>query len=26
MVGADIAPLGADAVSELNKLFDWAEK
>lgn len=26
MVGADIAPLGAVAVSELNKLFDWADK
>lgn len=26
MVGADIAPLGANAVLELNKLFDWAEK
>jgi ATPase family AAA domain-containing protein 3A/B len=26
MVGSDIAPLGPMAVSELNKLFDWAEK
>lgn len=25
MVGADIAPLGKDAVTELNKIFDWAE-
>jgi ATPase family AAA domain-containing protein 3A/B len=25
MVGSDIAPLGPMAVSELNKLFDWAE-
>jgi ATPase family AAA domain-containing protein 3A/B len=25
MVGSDIAPLGPLAVSELNKLFDWAE-
>lgn len=25
MVGSDIAPLGASAVTELNKLFDWAE-
>jgi ATPase family AAA domain-containing protein 3A/B len=25
MVGSDIAPLGAGAVTELNKLFDWAE-
>ena len=25
MVGSDIAPLGKDAVTELNKLFDWAE-
>ena len=26
MVGSDIAPLGPMAVSELNKLFDWAEE
>jgi ATPase family AAA domain-containing protein 3A/B len=26
MVGSDIAPLGPMAVTELNKLFDWAEK
>ena len=26
MVGSDIAPLGTKAVSELNSLFDWAEK
>lgn len=26
MVGSDIAPLGPLAVTELNKLFDWAEK
>jgi ATPase family AAA domain-containing protein 3A/B len=26
MVGSDIAPLGANAVLELNKLFDWAER
>ena len=25
MVGSDIAPLGSNAVAELNKLFDWAE-
>lgn len=25
MVGSDIAPLGPMAVTELNKLFDWAE-
>jgi len=25
MVGSDIAPLGKDAVTELNKIFDWAE-
>ena len=25
MVGSDIAPLGSNAVTELNKLFDWAE-
>ena len=25
MVGSDIAPLGSDAVTELNKIFDWAE-
>jgi ATPase family AAA domain-containing protein 3A/B len=25
MVGSDIAPLGTDAVTELNKMFDWAE-
>jgi len=25
MVGSDIAPLGSNAVQELNKLFDWAE-
>lgn len=26
MVGSDIAPLGADAVTELNKIFDWAQR
>jgi ATPase family AAA domain-containing protein 3A/B len=26
MVGSDIAPLGPMAVTEINKLFDWAEK
>lgn len=26
MVGSDIAPLGPTAVSEINTLFDWAEK
>lgn len=26
MVGSDIAPLGPMAVTELNKIFDWAEK
>jgi ATPase family AAA domain-containing protein 3A/B len=26
MTGSDIAPLGPQAVSELNSLFDWAEK
>lgn len=26
MVGSDIAPLGVDAVTELNKIFDWAER
>jgi ATPase family AAA domain-containing protein 3A/B len=25
MVGSDIAPLGPMAVTELNKMFDWAE-
>lgn len=25
MVGSDIAPLGKDAVTEMNKIFDWAE-
>jgi ATPase family AAA domain-containing protein 3A/B len=25
MVGSDIAPLGPMAVTELNKIFDWAE-
>jgi len=25
MVGSDIAPLGPNAVTELNKLVDWAE-
>lgn len=25
MVGSDIAPLGTDAVTQLNKIFDWAE-
>jgi len=25
MVGSDVAPLGPMAVTELNKLFDWAE-
>jgi ATPase family AAA domain-containing protein 3A/B len=26
MTGSDVAPLGKHAVSELNNLFDWAEK
>ena len=26
MTGADIAPLGATAVMELNNIFDWAER
>lgn len=26
MTGSDIAPLGGQAISELNKVFDWAEK
>ena len=26
MVGSDVGPLGNMAVSEMNKLFDWAEK
>jgi ATPase family AAA domain-containing protein 3A/B len=26
MVGSDIAPLGPLAVTEINNLFDWAEK
>ena len=26
MVGSDIAPLGPSAVTEINTLFDWAEK
>lgn len=26
MTGSDVAPLGIHAVSELNNLFDWAEK
>jgi len=26
MVGSDIAPLGPMAVTEINRLFDWAEK
>lgn len=26
MTGSDIAPLGVQAVNEINKLFDWAEK
>ena len=25
MTGADVAPLGADAVTEMHKLFDWAQ-
>ena len=25
MVGSDIAPLGPQAVDEINRLFDWAE-
>jgi ATPase family AAA domain-containing protein 3A/B len=25
MVGSDIAPLGPAAITELNKIFDWAE-
>lgn len=26
MTGSDIAPLGVQAVSQMNQLFDWAEK
>merc|ERR1711953_1566460 len=26
MSGGDIAPMGGDGVTELNKLFDWSEK
>ncbi len=26
MTGSDVAPLGVQAVAELNKLFDWASK
>lgn len=26
MTGSDIAPLGVGAVTEINKMFDWAEK
>jgi len=26
MTGSDVAPLGAGAVHELHKLFDWANK
>ena len=26
MVGSDVAPLGPMAVTELNSLFDWAER
>lgn len=26
MTGSDVAPLGKHAISELNNLFDWAEK
>ena len=26
MSGGDVAPLGRDAVTEIHKLFDWAEK
>ena len=26
MTGSDVAPLGAQAVSQMNSLFDWAEK
>jgi len=26
MTGSDIAPLGAQGVSQMNQLFDWAEK
>jgi len=26
MTGSDVAPLGANAVYELHKLFDWANK
>ena len=26
MTGSDVAPLGVQAVTEMNKLFDWAEK
>jgi ATPase family AAA domain-containing protein 3A/B len=25
MTGGDIAPLGRDAVTEMHKLFDWAQ-
>ena len=25
MTGGDVAPLGADAVTRLHELFDWAE-
>lgn len=26
MSGGDVGPLGKDAVEEVNKLFDWANK
>jgi len=26
LTGGDVAPLGSDAVTEIHKLFDWAEK
>ncbi len=25
MTGGDVGPLGADAVTQLHKLFDWSE-
>lgn len=26
LAGGDVAPLGSDAITELHKVFDWAEK
>jgi ATPase family AAA domain-containing protein 3A/B len=26
MTGGDIAPLGKDGVTEIHKMFDWANK